>query len=131
LSSGADSETYKELTAALAAVQGKRAPTFAPSLEKSTSGMVNFLSGRAGKAGKIATLLKVFLPYLTWNTVFDNARVVKEMGKKPAPFSQYCFPLLKFSRENNFSYPYKEWPHEADAQIAQPAAPGASRGIQR
>jgi len=127
LSSGTGSETYKELTAALAAAQGKRAPTFAPALEKSTSGMVNFLSGRAGKAGKIATLLKVFLPYLTWNTVFDNARVVREMGKKPAPFSKYCFCLLKFSRENNFSYPYKEWPREADARNAQPAAQGTPR----
>lgn len=124
LSSGTDSETYKELTKVLASAQGRRAPSFAPSLEKSTSGMVNFLSGRAGKAGKIATLLKVFLPYLTWNTVFDNARVVKEMGRKPAPFSQYCFPLLQFSRDNKFSYPYKEWPHEADSQIAQPAVQG-------
>jgi thioester reductase-like protein len=131
LSSGTDSETYKELTAALAAAQGKRPPTFAPSLEKSTSGMVNFLSGRAGKAGKIATLLKVFLPYLTWNTVFDNARVVKEMGRKPEPFSSYCFPLLKFSRENKFSYPYKPWPREADSRSAQPAAQGASPGISR
>jgi thioester reductase-like protein len=127
LSSGTDSETYKELTAALAAAQGKRPPTFAPSLEKSTSGMVNFLSGRAGKAGKIATLLKVFLPYLTWNTVFDNARVVQEMAKKPAPFSRYCFPLLKFSRENHFTYPYKAWPREADARIAQPATQGTRR----
>ncbi|MGB6875528.1 MAG: SDR family oxidoreductase [Candidatus Acidiferrales bacterium] len=130
LSSGTDSETYRELTAALAAAQCKRPPTFAPSLEKSTSGMVNFLSGRAGKAGKIATLLKVFLPYLTWNTVFDNARVVKEMGRKPASFSKYCFALLKFSRENNFSYPYKEWPRDAGARIAQPAAQGA-QGMQR
>jgi thioester reductase-like protein len=127
LSSGTDSETYKELTAALAVAQAKRPPTFAPLLEKSTSGVVNFLSRRAGKAGKIATLLKVFLPYLTWNTVFDNARVVKEMGKKPAPFSQYCFPLLKFSRENKFAYPYKEWPREADARIAQRAAQGTPR----
>ena len=127
LSSGADSETYKRLTAVLAAAQEKRAPTFAPSLEKSTAGMVNFLSGRAGKAGKLATLLKVFLPYLTWNTVFDNARVVKEMGRKPEPFSKYCFGLLKFSRENHFVYPYKPWPHEADSRMAQ----GASRGTSR
>ncbi len=127
LSSGADSETYKELTAVLAAAQGKRPPAFAPALEKSTSGMVNFLSNRAGKTGKMATLLKVFLPYLTWNTVFDNARVVKEMGRKPAPFSKYCFELLKFSRENHFSYPYREWPRDADAPLAQPAAQGNSR----
>jgi thioester reductase-like protein len=131
LSSGTDSETYKQLTAVLAAAQEKRRPTFAPSLEKSTSGMVNFLSGRAGKAGKLATLLKVFLPYLTWNTVFDNARVAKEMGEKPAPFSQYCFGLLKFSRENHFTYPCKPWPREIDSCTAQPAAQGASRGTSR
>lgn len=127
LSSGADSETYKELTTALAAAQGKRAPTFAPALERSTSGMITFLSNRAGKTGKMATLLKVFLPYLTWNTVFDNTRVVKEIGRKPAPFSKYCFGLLKFSRENHFSYPYREWPRDADVPLAQPATQGNSR----
>lgn len=127
LSSGMDSETYKELTAVLAAAQGKRPPTFAPALEKSTSGMVNFLASRAGKTGKMATLLKVFLPYLTWNTVFDNARVVKEMGNKPEPFSKYCFALLKFSRENHFSYPYQEWPRDADAPLEKSASTGISR----
>jgi thioester reductase-like protein len=127
LSSGADSETYKQLTAGLAAAQGKRPPTFAPSLEKSTVGMVNFLSRRAGKAGTLATLLKVFLPYLTWNTVFDNTRVVREMGDKPEPFSKYCFGLLKFTRENNFAYRYKKWPSDADSRIVQPATQGTPR----
>jgi len=121
LSSGADSETYLQLTRALAEAQGKSAPAFLPSLERSTSGMVNFFAGRFGKAGKLATLLKVFLPYLTWNTVFDNSRVVAEMGRKPAPFSQYCFPLLKFTRENHFVYPYKDSPTESVAATAQSA----------
>ena len=121
LSSGADSETYLQLTRALAEAQGKSAPAFLPSLERSTSGMVNLFAGRFGKAGKLATLLKVFLPYLTWNTVFDNSRVVAEMGCKPAPFSQYCFPLLKFTRENRFVYPYKDWPPEAAAVASQSA----------
>ncbi len=49
--------------------------------------------------------MKVFLPYLYWNVVFDNSRVVAEMGRAPAPFSKYCYPLLKFSRENHFEYP--------------------------
>ncbi len=26
------------------------------------------------------------------------------MGRAPAPFSQYCYPLLRFSRENRFTY---------------------------
>jgi hypothetical protein len=57
-----------------------------------------------------ASLLKVFWPYLDWNTVFDNSRVVAELGEAPAEFSMYAFPLLKFSRENKFRYPAKPWP---------------------
>jgi hypothetical protein len=54
--------------------------------------------------------MKVFMPYLTWNTVFDNTRVTSELGRKPVPFSRYSYPLLKFSRETNFSYHYEDWP---------------------
>ena len=48
--------------------------------------------------------------YLVWNTVFDNTRVTSELGKRPVPFSQYSYPLLKFSREANFTYRYQAWP---------------------
>ena len=54
--------------------------------------------------------MKVFMPYLVWNTVFDNTRVTSELGRKPVPFSQYSLGLLKFSRESNFIYNYKPWP---------------------
>jgi hypothetical protein len=54
--------------------------------------------------------MKVFWPYLVWNTVFDNTRVVAEMGSAPAKFSEYSAPLLRFSREHRFSFPYKPWP---------------------
>ncbi|MGH9735087.1 MAG: SDR family oxidoreductase [Candidatus Acidiferrales bacterium] len=118
LSSGVDSEAFVVLTDALAKTQGKRGPIFAPSLEGPSSKIVNALAGRAGKIGGLATLLKVFLPYLIWNTVFDNSRAVAEMGRKPAPFSQYCYPLLRFSRENHFSYPYLDLPARAAAQDA-------------
>ena len=80
--------------------------------------MVNALAGRAGKIGGFATLLKVFLPYLVWNTVFDNSRVVAEMGRKPVPFSEYCFPLLKYSRETHFVYKYRDWPSGSAAGAA-------------
>jgi thioester reductase-like protein len=116
LSSGADSETFTELTEALAKAQGKRPPVFAPRLEAPSSKIVNALAGRAGKIGGLATLLKVFLPYLIWNTVFDNSRVASAMGRRPTRFSQYCYPLLRFSRENHFSYPYLGWPAGAAAQ---------------
>jgi thioester reductase-like protein len=125
LSSGTDSETFVELTDALSKAQGKRGPVFAPSLEGPSSKMVNALAGRAGKIGGLATLMKVFLPYLVWNTVFDNSRVTEEMGRRPAPFSQYCFPLLRFSRENNFLYKYRDWPAESSSHSASREASAA------
>jgi len=124
LSSGTASETCQQITDALAAASGKIKPIYAPSLARPFSGMVNSLSRREGPLGRNASLLKVFLPYIYWNTVFDNSRVVAEIGGAPAPFSKYCFPLLKFSRENHFHYPYREWPGEAAAQAH---ASGVSR----
>ncbi len=110
LSSGIDSQTFRELTKALAKEQNTRGPLFMPVLEGPFGSTVNLLANRKGRVGYGASLMKVFLPYLTWNTVFDNTRVTTELGRKPMPFSQYSFPLLRFSRQNNFTYPYQEWP---------------------
>jgi thioester reductase-like protein len=118
LSSGAASQTFRQLTAALAAAQQKRAPIFLPFIEKPFTGSVNILSNRKGPLGHGASLMKVFMPYLVWNTVFDNTRVTSELGRKPVPFSQYSFPLLKFSRENQFEYTYKPWPAAAGGSAA-------------
>ncbi len=128
LSSGEDSETFQELTDALAKAQGKRGPMFVPGMEKPSSKIIDALAGRAGKIGGLATLLKVFIPYLVWNTVFDNRRVIAEMGRKPVPFSQYCFQLLRFSRQNHFNYKYVDLP-AANAALAsaQTAAQDAPR----
>jgi thioester reductase-like protein len=118
LSSGNGSQTFRELTTTLAAAQTKRAPMFMPILEKPFSSTVNMLANRKGPVGHGAALMKVFLPYLTWNTVFDNTRVTSELGRRPTPFSQYSFPLLKFSREHEFSYPYQPWPAGAGGAAA-------------
>jgi hypothetical protein len=87
-------------------------------MEKPFTAAVNWLSNRQGALGFGASLMKVFLPYLVWNTVFDNSRVVGELGVAPAPFSEYSYPLLKFSTENHFSYRYQEWPAAASPQQA-------------
>lgn len=111
LSSGERSQTFRELTGALARAQHKGNPFFVPGLEKPFSSTVNFLANRRGTTvGYGASLLKVFMPYLTFNTVFDNSRVVNETGNAPVPFSQYSYPLLRFSRKGNFTYPYRDWP---------------------
>ena len=83
LSSGRDSQTYRQLTASLAAAQGRRAPIYLHFLERPFTSGVNFLSSRKNAVGHGAALMKVFMPYLTFNTLFDNTRVTQELGRKP------------------------------------------------
>jgi len=118
LSSGIGSQTFREITKALAAAQNKRPPVFVPVVERPFARSVNFLANRKGAIGKSASLMKVFMPYLVWNTVFDNRRVTAELGKSPMPFSKYCYPLYKFSSENNFAYKYRAWPAKAGGTAA-------------
>jgi nucleoside-diphosphate-sugar epimerase len=110
LSSGVGSQTYKELTDALAEAGGWSKPRYQPWLGGPFSKTVNWLAFKGGSVGYGASLLKVFWPYLDWNTVFHNSRVVQEMGEAPAKFSSYAYPLLQFSRANQFKYPAKPWP---------------------
>jgi len=118
LSSGRDAQTFKQITESLAAAQGKRGPVYLPFLGKPFSNSVNLLANRKSAIGHGAALMKVFMPYLSFNTVFDNTRITTELGRKPVPFSQYSFPLLKFSRETNFTYPYQIWPAHAGGSAA-------------
>ncbi len=110
LSAGVSSQTYQELTDSLAEIGGWRRPVYVPSFGRPFSATVNWLANRRGAVGYGASLMKVFWPYLDWNTVFDNSRVVAELGESPVKFSNYAYPLLKFSRENKFRYPAKPWP---------------------
>ena len=113
LSSGTGAQTYKELTDALAEIGGWSRPSYQPWLGGPFSKTVNWLAFKGGPVGYGASLLKVFWPYLDWNTVFDNSRVVEEMGEAPAKFSSYAYPLLQFSRANKFKYPARPWPADA------------------
>jgi len=116
LSSGTGSQTYRELTDALAKEGGWRKPMYVSSLGTPFSGTVNWLARKKSDLGRGASLLKVFWPYLTWNTVFDNSRVVAELGgESPAKFSSYAYPLLRFSRANRFRYPARPWPVDSAA----------------
>ena len=110
LSSGENSQTCREITDALSRARNRRDP-YLPSVSGFFQAAVNWFSNRRGTAiGHTASLLKVFLPYLLWDTVFDNGRVVQETGKSPARFSDYCYPLYQFSVSHGFSFPYQEWP---------------------
>jgi thioester reductase-like protein len=132
LSSGTGSETFAQLTRAIAQASGKMEPFYWPALERPFSSTVNWLAGYRGDFGRSASLLKVFIPYLVWDTVFDNSRVVAEMGRAPEAFSQYCYPLLRFSRDCRLSYPYREWPAAGGTVREDVAAAGVgeARGFQ-
>jgi thioester reductase-like protein len=125
LSAGVGSQTYRELTDSLAEAGGWRRPAYAPSFGRPFSATVNWLANRGGAVGHGASLMKVFWPYLDWNTVFDNSRVVAEISEAPAQFSSYAYPLLKFSRENKFRYPAKPWPSAASAAAPKTVAGSA------
>ncbi|MEY3285070.1 MAG: SDR family oxidoreductase [Acidobacteriota bacterium] len=115
LSSGRSSQTFIELTQALARARNGRPPVFIPVLERPFTAINNWIADnlRGTPLSLGATLLKVFLPYITFNTVFDNTNITRETGKHPVPFSEYSYPLLRFSKEHEFSYPYRDWPAEA------------------
>jgi nucleoside-diphosphate-sugar epimerase len=119
LSSGTDSPTCRQITNALAKARGCRGPYYVPSLARPFESGVAWLSNRRGTSvGQLAALLKVFLPYLLWNTVFDNRRVVQETGKAPVNFTQYGFSLFEFSRQHRFTYPYQEWPETVGRSVS-------------
>ncbi len=114
LSAGVGSLRYREILDAMVAA-GHKAPKFMPRLEGPFTKAVNALSNSPKKLGVAlpASLLKVFMPYLVFDTVFDNTRVVEEMGFAPAPFSEYASPLYGFATEHKFEYPYLPFPKDA------------------
>jgi len=118
LSSGRESQSFRQITESLAAAQNKHGPVYFPFLNKPFDSGVNLLANRKSSIGRSAALMKVFMPYLTFNTVFDNTRITTELGRKPVPFSQYSYPLLKFSRDTNFAFPYQPWPAKVGGSAA-------------
>jgi thioester reductase-like protein len=112
LSSGAESLTYRQIVDSLG-LHGKRMPhVFAAPLNGPFARAVSSLADtpRGWGAAGPAALLKVFLPYLCFDTVFDNSRIVSVLGEKPAPFDQYSSRLLDFAVDNDLTYPYQAWP---------------------
>jgi hypothetical protein len=65
---------------------------------------------RDHSAARVASLFKVFLPYITYDTVFDSSRAITDLGESPTPFVDYCADLYQWSKEHNFRYPYLELP---------------------
>ena len=130
LSTGLASPTYRQITDAMRKSGHGTHHLFAPGLVPTFEKAVDRLMDSPKKWGVAggASLMKVFLPYLTYDTVFDNTRIQKVLGHAPAPFTEYCFHLFKFATEGNFKYPYKPWPADV-ASAAKRSGRGNENGF--
>jgi hypothetical protein len=108
--------SFEQIVSALAQAGNGRKPVFAPKLGGAFSSLIDTLASTPRKWGvaPAASLMKVFLPYLRFNTVFDNDRVVEEMGESPESFDNYAYPLLRFAKDNQFTYPHRPWPGQTE-----------------
>lgn len=105
LGAGLGATSGRKIAAAMAAT-GKRFRFSAP-LGKPFDWTVRAMS-RSPKGQPlrpIGAIMKVFWPYITYDTVFDNARVVGEVGEAPKPFEEYCPGMLAWSEAHGLKNP--------------------------
>ncbi|MEZ4286715.1 MAG: SDR family oxidoreductase [Polyangiales bacterium] len=106
LSAGESSKTAEEIAWAIADKVGRRRARFVTPLQQPFALTMNALSDLPSRnaAQLVGSLFKVFLPYITYNTVFDNSRAVKEIGIPPTPFTKYCAELYRFAKSVNYQH---------------------------
>lgn len=109
----------------------RRPPRFAPFAERPFERVMDRLaslpSGRGAtkspklvrQAALIGSLFKVFMPYIVWDTVFDNTRVCTELGSEPVPFTDYCGDLYAWGKSVDFRYPYQPLPSRGESEGAR------------
>jgi nucleoside-diphosphate-sugar epimerase len=109
LSSGTSAKNAAQIgDALLSRYPERRRPRFLPRAERPFAAVVDRMAGMPkSQVALIGSLLKVFLPYITFDTVFDNTRVVRELGEPPVPFTTYCGDLYAWAKQKNFEYPYR------------------------
>jgi thioester reductase-like protein len=111
LSAGRDAPTAQAIGEVLSRRLG-RPLRFAPGLGKSFELAFRTANRWPRRDGlqAVGALMKVFWPYITYDTVFANERVVGELGRKPTSFLETCVPLYQFARQVQFRYPYRALP---------------------
>ncbi|MCC6625006.1 MAG: SDR family oxidoreductase [Deltaproteobacteria bacterium] len=106
LSAGEGAESARAIATAMAAVTGKK-PRFAPWLLPGFKATADTLARSSGKnlVTLVGSLVSVFLPYLVWDTVFDNRRIVAELGEAPTPFTTYGGPVYEYAKKVGYKFP--------------------------
>jgi nucleoside-diphosphate-sugar epimerase len=122
LASGRSSCTVRELAGAFARDLGRKY-RFAPRLEKTFGRTFDAMNAMPGKnpVTFVGALMKVFWPYITYDTVFDNERVCTAMNESPVPFTDYAARLYHFAKKNDFRYPHRPLPPRPTS-VAVPGA---------
>ena len=112
LTSGNASPTFADILDAMVAAGHRHRPRFAPALLRSSQLLAALVANTPRRWGVSSPggLLQVFLPYLACDTVFENSRVVSELGAAPERFVDYAPGLYHFARDGGFRYPYRPWP---------------------
>ena len=131
LSSGTGSETFAELTGALAKAQGKRGAylraeprrTFVEDGQR--AGGRRWKSGRAGEADEGVSALS--------GVEHGLRQPARGRGDGPAPGAIFAILLIRCfnsARENHFMYKYRDWPSDGAAKSQAVAASPASSAPQ-
>lgn len=120
LSAGTASLTAGQIADALVAGSLRKPPRFVKSLESPFASLMNQLAGLSSKntATLIGSLFKVFLPYITYDTLFTNERAVSHLGVAPTPFDAYCADLYSFAKGVGFKYPHEPAPEPVGSLLA-------------
>ena len=112
LSGGVNSPTAAEMGEVIAAYRGSREARFLPRLEAPFTNAMRQLGNLKGKnpAKLVGALFTVFMPYVTYDTVFDNSRAVNEVGVAPVPWAEFGGRLCAYVKSVDFKYPYRPLP---------------------
>ncbi len=112
LSAGTRSLSAETIAGALAGAVGRRPPRFVGAAEQpfATAAELMMRFPKKSAVALVGSLLHVFLPYITYDTVFDNERIVSELGEAPVPFTGYCAELYRWAKRHDFEYPYRPLP---------------------
>jgi len=116
LSAGTSAPTAGALSDAVREAAGRRRQRFAPRLDRPfewTFRAMNRLP--RGKVQSAGAVMKVFWPYITFDTVFANRRVLIDTGEASVSFVAYGGDLYRWCREHRYRYPYVPLPAAREA----------------
>ncbi len=111
LAAGVGSPRAYALGQAMATL-GRRPPKMVPQLHGATKMAFDLIAGLPQKNTLtfIGSLFKVFLPYITFDTVFVNDRAVDEINEAPASFLDYGPEFAEWCRGHQYRFPYEALP---------------------